>query len=152
MLQSVMKTKDSMVLTILRLVLGVVFFAHGLQKVGVIPGFGYAGYMGFFGSLGIPSVFGNLAIAAELLGGLGLIVGLLSRVAAAGIVVDMIVAVFLVHLPNGLFANWGQQLGPDGKTALGEGYEFHLLAIAMALAILIEGAGSLSADGAIAGK
>jgi putative oxidoreductase len=82
------------------------------------------------------------AICAEFLGGLGLIVGFLSRIAAFGILCVMLVAIFRVHLPNGFFMNWaGNQKG--------EGFEFHILAIGIALAILIRGAGAFSIDGAM---
>ena len=76
---------------------------------------------------------------AEFLGGIGLIVGLLSRVAAFSIAVDMIVAVLLVHARNGLFMNW------SGKQP-GEGVEYHLLAISMALVVVVRGAGAWSLD------
>ncbi len=127
-------------LTILRLVLGILFFIHGSQKaLGWFGGYGYAGTMGFFAQLGIPAPFGILAICAEFLGGLGLIVGFLSRVAAFGIFCNMLAAVALLTIPLGFFMNWtGAQKG--------EGYEYHLLAAAMALAITIAGSGALSVD------
>jgi putative oxidoreductase len=132
-------------LAILRLILGIVFFIHGSQKAfGWFGGYGYAGTMGFFAQMGIPTIFGMLAIAAEFLGGIGLIVGFLSRIAAFGILCNMLVAVFLVHVHVGFFMNWtGAQKG--------EGYEYHLLAAAIALAIVISGAGALSVDAALAG-
>jgi putative oxidoreductase len=130
-------------LTILRLILGVVFFVHGAQKAfGWFGGYGYAGTMGFFAQMGIPAPLGMLAIAAEFLGGLGLIVGFLSRIAAFGIFCNMLVAVFMIHIHVGFFMNWaGAQKG--------EGYEYHLLAAAIALAIMISGAGALSIDAAL---
>jgi putative oxidoreductase len=131
-------------LAILRLALGIVFFAHGAQKVlGWFGGPGYNGAMGFFTQqLGIQSVFAVLAIMAEFLGGIGLILGFLTRIAAFGIIIEMMVAVVLVHAPNGFFMNWsGNQHG--------EGFEFHLLAIAMALFALVHGAGAFSIDRAI---
>jgi putative oxidoreductase len=134
-------TADDHVLSILRLVLGVVFFAHGAQKVlGWFGGPGYEATMQMFtGRMGIPAVFAELAILAEFLGGIGLIVGLLSRLAAFGIAINMVVAVVMVHASNGLFMNW------QGKQA-GEGYEYHLLAIAMAVFIAVRGAGAWSLD------
>jgi len=151
MLRNIIGTRNDAVMAVLRLVLGIVFFAHGAQKMlGWFGGYGYAGTMGYFASLGIPSVFGALAILTEFLGGIALIIGLLGRVAAAAIIVDMVVAIMLVHRPNGLFMNWG--LAVVGQTAAGEGYEFHLLAIAMALAILVKGSGAFSADRALAGS
>jgi putative oxidoreductase len=89
--------------------------------------------------MGIPTVFAFLAIAAEFFGSLGLILGLLARVAAGGIVVNMLMAILMVHRANGIFMNWfGNQKG--------EGYEYHLLAIAIGLAIVMRGAGAFSVD------
>jgi len=128
---------------LLRLALGVVIFPHGLQKtLGWFGGAGFQGTMAFFTQGSIPAVFAFLAICAEFLGGLGLIVGFLSRIAAFGIICEMLVAVFRVHLANGFFMNWaGNQKG--------EGFEFHILAIGIGLAILIRGAGAFSVDRAI---
>jgi len=113
--------------------------------LGWFGGYGFKGTMGFFTqTMHIPAVFAFLAIAAEFFGGLGLIVGLLSRIAAFGITVNMLVAIFTVHLANGLFMNWtGQQKG--------EGYEYHLLVLAMTVALMIRGAGAFSIDRAISG-
>lgn len=146
-IKKLLATPHDGVLTLLRLVLGVVFFLHGLQKVfGWFGGFGFSGTMhAFTGTMHIPAPFAFLAICAEFLGGLGLIVGLLARIAAFGIAVDMAVAVFMVHLANGPFMNWyGNQKG--------EGYEYHLLVLAIAIAIMIRGAGAFSVDGALAAK
>ena len=83
MFSKLIQTDDRVSLLVLRLFLGAVFFPHGAQKVlGWFGGHGLAGTMGFFTGMGIPSVFAALAIAAEFLGSLGLIVGLLTRVAA----------------------------------------------------------------------
>ena len=141
MLRKLTATIDDPVMTILRLVLGVVFFFHGSQKVlGWFGGYGFSGTMNFFThNMGIPAAFAFLAIAAEFLGSLGLILGLLARVAAGGIIVDMVVAILMVHRANGIFMNWaGNQKG--------EGYEYHLLAIAIGLAVVIRGAGAFSVD------
>src|SRR5262245_29230055 len=145
MLKNIMATRNDVVLGILRLVLGVVFFAHGAQKVlGWFGGYGFSGSMGFYTqTLGLPAIAGFLSIVAEFLGGLGLIVGALGRVAALGIIIDMAAAVLIVHLPFGLFMNWG-------GTAKGEGYEFHLIAIAAALVVLVSGSGAFSVDQAVA--
>ena len=131
-------------LTILRVVLGVVFLAHGSQKMlGWFGGAGFSGTMGFFESQGIPAVFAFLAIAAEFFGGLGLILGLLGRIAAFGILCNMVVAIATVHAKNGLFMNWaGQQKG--------EGFEYHLLVIAMAVVMIWQGSGAWSVDELIA--
>ena len=128
MLQKIVRTKDDYAITILRVVAGIVFFAHGSQKMlGWFGGYGFSGTMGFFThQLGIPAPFAFLAICAEFFGGLGLIVGFLGRIAAFGIMCNMIVAVMMIHRHNGLFMNWfGNQKG--------EGYEYHLLAIAAML-------------------
>jgi putative oxidoreductase len=130
-------------LTTLRLVLGIVFFAHGAQKMlGWFGGFGFHGTMGFFEHMGMPAPVAFLIICTEFFGGLGLIVGLLTRIAALGIGVEMIGAIFMVHLPNGFFMNW---MG----TQKGEGFEYHLLAIAIAAALLLRGAGAFSVDRAL---
>jgi len=143
MLKRLMGTNDDVSLTILRVVLGVVFFAHGAQKMlGWFGGYGFHGTLGFFTHMGMPAPVAFLVICTEFFGGLGLIVGLLTRIAALGIGVEMIGAVLMVHLPNGFFMNWaGNQKG--------EGFEYHLLAIAMAAALLLRGAGAWSADGAL---
>jgi putative oxidoreductase len=92
-----------------------------------------------FAELGIPYALGLCAVAAELLGGVALVLGLLTRVAAFGIGTVMVVAVWQVHLRHGFFMNWtGQQAG--------EGYEYHVLAASMALALVLGGAGALSVD------
>ncbi|MBV9886220.1 MAG: DoxX family protein [Acidobacteria bacterium] len=140
-------TSNDGVLALSRLVLGVVFLLHGAQKVfGWFGGFGFSGTMhAFTGMMHIPAPFAFLAIMAEFLGGIGLIVGLLARVAAFGIACNMCVAVAMVHFANGPFMNWyGNQKG--------EGYEYHLLAIAIALTIMIRGAGAFSVDHAITAK
>jgi putative oxidoreductase len=144
MFRKLINTVDDSTLTILRLVLGLVFFAHGAQKtLGWFGGYGFSGTMGFFtNAMHIPAPLAFLAICAEFLGGIGLIVGLLGRVAAFGIFCNMLVAVVMVHWQFGLFANWaGNQKG--------EGIEYHLLALAIALAIMIKGSGAFSVDRAL---
>ena len=135
-----MSTSNDVALTTLRLVLGVIFFAHGAQKMlGWFGGFGFHATMGFFAHLGMPAPVAFLVICTEFFGGLGLIVGLLTRIAALGIGAEMIGAIFLVHLPNGFFMNWtGHQKG--------EGFEYHLLVIAIAATLLLRGAGAFSLD------
>lgn len=133
--------------TVLRLALGIVMFPHGAQKVfGWFGGFGLEGTMGYMtGTLGIPAIFAGLAIAAELLGSLGLVTGLLTRVAAFGILAVMVVAALTVHLPFGFFMNWT-------GSAAGEGFEFHILAAAMAAALVVRGGGAWSLDRLLAGR
>ena len=145
MFKKLVQTNDDVALLVLRLLLGIVFFPHGMQKlVGWFGGYGFSGTMGFFtGQLGVPAVFAFLAIMAEGLGSLGLITGLLTRVAAFGIAVNMAVAVYMMHFQNGFFMNWfGNQKG--------EGYEYHLLVIAIAIALMIRGGGKWSIDRGIA--
>ena len=144
MFRKLISTSDDYTVTVARLILGVVFFAHGAQKMlGWFGGYGFSGTMGFFTQmLHVPAPLAFLAICAEFFGGLGLLVGLLSRVAAFGISVNMLVAIFTVHIHNGFFANWsGQQKG--------EGYEYHLLALALLLLVMVKGAGALSIDRAL---
>lgn len=101
--------------------------------------------MGYFASLGIPALFGFLAIFAEFFGSLALVVGLLTRPAALGIGTVMVVAALTVHLPNVFFMDWlGNQQG--------EGFEYHILAAGIALALLVKGAGTLSLDRLLIGR
>jgi putative oxidoreductase len=142
--QLLLQTDSGVVGFILRITLAVVMFPHGAQKVlGWFGGHGFRGTMKYFTDSGIPAVFALLAIAAEFLGPLGLAVGLLTRVAAFGIACVMLVAIFTVW-PNGFFMNWyGNQKG--------EGFEYHLLALGIAIALVIVGAGAWSLDGALVG-
>jgi putative oxidoreductase len=139
-MRNFLKTQDDVVPLILRVLLAIVMFPHGAQKaLGWFGGYGLAGTMQFFTGMGIPAVFAALAIAAEFLGSIGLFLGLLTRVAVFGIAVNMVVAIMLVHSANGFFMNWtGQQKG--------EGFEYHLLAIAICVALMITGGGKLSLD------
>lgn len=141
MFRKLISTTNDWTLTVIRLALGTVMFAHGTQKMlGWFGGFGFSGTMGFFTKqMGIPAPLAFLAIAAEFFGGLGLLAGLLSRIAAFGIIVNMVVAVITTHFANGFFMNWA-------SNQKGEGFEFHILAIALGLAVMIRGAGTLSAD------
>jgi len=147
MFRKLLATSDDWTLTLLRLFLGVIFFAHGAQKaLGWFGGYGFSGTMGFFtGMLHIPAPFAFLAICAEFLGGIGLILGLLGRVAAFGITVNMLVAILMVHSQFGFFMNWsGQQKG--------EGFEYHLLAIVVAIVLMVRGSGGFSIDRALSSK
>src|SRR6516164_6135641 len=113
MLRSICATRNDVALAILRIMLGIVFFAHGAQKMlGWWGGFGFSATMGYFESQHIPAFLAFLAIAAEFFGGIGLIIGLLGRIAAFGITVNMLVAIATVHWPFGFFMNWaGNQKG-----------------------------------------
>jgi putative oxidoreductase len=145
MVRKLFATDDDMATALLRLVLGVVFFAHGAQKMlGWFGGFGFSGTMGFFtGTMHIPAPFAFLAIAAEFFGGLGLILGFVTRIAAFGIAVNMLVAIATVHSGFGFFMNWN-------GTQKGEGFEYHLLVLAMTALLMKRGAGAFSIDRAIA--
>ena len=145
MLKKLLSTEKSPVLTVLRVTLGVVMFAHGAQKM-----------LGWFGGKGldaalhalvpgkyVPVPLAFLAVCAEFFGGLGLITGSLTRIAALGVAGNMIVAVAMVEGHTGFFMNWeGQKQG--------EGYEYHLLVLAITYALILRGAGSLSIDGLLA--
>ena len=144
MFRKLIQTDADPVATLLRLTLGLVIFPHGAQKaLGLFGGYGFTGTMGFFtGQMHIPALFAFLAIAAEFAGSLGLISGALTRVAAVGVFCNMLVATVLVHWKVGFFMNWyGSQQG--------EGYEYHLLAMGLAVAVMIRGGGAASVDRAL---
>lgn len=139
-------TSNDAGLTLIRVALGLVMFPHGMQKLfGWFGGYGWSGTMGYFtGQMHVPALFAALAILAEALGALGLITGLFGRIAAFGILSNMVVAVAMVHAKVGFFMNWGLTAGR------GEGFEYHILVIAMALLVIWKGSGAYSADRAIA--
>ena len=141
MIRDLLSTDPDWSLTIIRIILGVVFFAHGAQKV-----FGWFGGQGLKETmrtmhdfLGLPLPLAFAAVVTEFLGGMGLILGLLSRVAALGIGVTMLSAIVMVHGRNGLFMDW---FGARKN----HGYEFHLLAIALVVVLVAKGSGALSVD------
>ena len=143
MFKKLISTSNDVALTILRLVLGVVFFAHGAQKLlGWFGGYGLTATVGAFTHMGMPAPIVYLIIATEFFGGLGLILGFLTRIPALGIGCLMVGAIFLVHMPNGFFMNWA-------NNQKGEGIEYHLMAIAMAAVLLLRGAGAFSVDRAL---
>lgn len=144
MFAKLFRTNNDWVLLVARLVLGGLFFLHGSQLV-----FGWFGGTGFSETvksfqqnLGIPAWLAILPIVAEFGGGIALIIGLLGRVGALGIICVMVVAIAKVHYQFGIFMNWWG----DRK---GEGFEYHLLAIALALVILVKGSGAFSIDRAL---
>lgn len=144
-MKALFQTDDAWAGFILRVVLGLVMFPHGAQKLlGWYGGFGFGGTMGFFTeTMHLPWLIAFLIIIGEFFGSLGLLAGLLTRFSAASIGVIMLGAIALVHLPNGFFMNWfGKQQG--------EGYEYHLLVIGISLALLVTGAGKWSTDRLIA--
>jgi putative oxidoreductase len=148
MFRRLMATRGGIEMTVLRLAPGVMISAHALQKVfGVWHGAGLAGIMGFFtGVLHMPVWLGYLVIATECLAGPGLILGIFTRVAAFALFCEMIGAVYLVHFSNGFFMNWEATM-PAGS----EGFEFHVLVLAILIAVMIKGGGAASVDRAVAG-
>ncbi len=132
---------------IVRLGVGIVMFPHGMQKAfGWFGGPGLAAtYHGLTQNQHIPAVIAVLVILAESAGSIGLIVGCLTRIAALGLLSNMVGAIALVHWSNGFFMNWmGQQQG--------EGFEYHILVVAITIALMIKGGGKWSLDGAITGE
>lgn len=140
MLRKLFQTDNNVAGLVARIALGIVILPHGLQKLaGAFGGYGFSATIGYFTSTGIPVIIAFLIIMAESFGSLGLITGFLSRFSAFGISLVMLGATFLVHLPNGFFMNWsGQQQG--------EGFEFHILALGLALLVMIFGGGKWSID------
>jgi len=141
LINKVLFTRAGYGLTILRIAVGVIFAAHGSQKLfGLFGGYGLAGTAQYMDSIGLyPGyLMATLAGGTEFFAGLALIIGLLVRPAALGLTFLSLVAIFTVHISNGLFmAN--------------NGYEFALALLGGSLAVMIEGAGKLSVDRAIAG-
>ena len=139
------QTSNDLTLTIARVVLALVFIGHGTQKMfGWFGGPGFSRAIEIFeDTMGIPPALTVLAMVAEVFGGLGLLVGLLTRIAALGVLGVMIVAPFANGLYVRFFMNW------QGRNP-GEGYEYHLLAIALILVVLVHGAGALSLDRIVA--
>ena len=141
MLLKILATDSNWALTLARIVLGIIFFAHGSQKV-----FGWFGGPGLRQTLrtmtehlGLPTIMALAAIGAEFVGGMALILGFLARISALGIAVNMLASILMVHGKYGLFMNW---FG-DRK---GHGIEYHLLAMALAIVIIAQGAGAFSLD------
>ena len=145
MLEWLVSSHGDVVPLVLRLTLAVVMFAHGAQKVlGWFGGSGLRGTLDFLRKSGVPSPVAVLTIMAEFLGPLGLAVGLLTRVAALGIAAVMLGAILTVHRQHGFFMNWY-------GNAQGEGFEYHVLVIGLAVALVLNGAGVWSLDAGIAG-
>lgn len=146
-MKKIFKTNDSSAATILRIMLGLVIFPHGAQKLlGWFGGYGFTGTMKFFtDTVHLPWIIGFLVIITEFFGSLMLIAGLATRFAALAIIINFTGIILTSHISNGFFINWfGNQQG--------EGFEYHLLVIGMALSLLIAGAGRLSFDYVIAGR
>lgn len=141
MIKKLIQTDSDIASFVLRILLGLVFFPHGAQKVfGWFGGYGFSATMAnFTEKMGIPAFFAFLDIVAEFGGAVALVIGLLTRVASFGIACIMVVAVFMVHLSNGFFMNWF-------GTKQGEGFEYHILVIAITIALMIKGGGRWSVD------
>ena len=130
-------------LLIARVSLGIVMLPHGLQYLlGWFGGYGFSASVEYFMGAGIPSLIAVLIILGESFGALFLILGLISRISAAGIAIIMIGAVFMVHTQFGFFMNWF-------GTQEGEGFEFHILALGLALIVILKGGGKWALDSAI---
>lgn len=128
-------------LTVVRVVSGIIFFVHGAHKVlGLFGGGGLAATVQSMSQMGLPPAVVYLVCFTEFLGGIALILGVLTRVAATGIMIEMIVAIIMVHGKNGFFINWF--MIPDK----GHGYEYNLALIAMSLALVLSGGGVLALD------
>ncbi len=140
-MKALFKTEAGWSGLVLRLLLGIVMFPHGAQKVlGWFGGYGFSASLNFFtNTLHVPAPLAILVFALEFFGSLALIIGFLTRLVALGLLIEMIVAIAMIHGHYGFFMNW------FGKQA-GEGFEYHLLVIAICLALLIGGAGNLSVD------
>ena len=138
--QALVRTQDDIAPTVARVVAGLVMLPHGLQKtLGMFGGNGFVATMDYFTGTGMPWIAALLVVLGESLGALGMITGTLSRFAAFGFVAIMTGAIFIGHWSNGFFMNWyGNQAG--------EGFEYHLLMIGLAVIVMIKGAGSFSID------
>jgi putative oxidoreductase len=140
-MKKIFETNESNTAIILRIVLGLILFPHGAQKMlGWFGGYGFNGTMGFLtGTAGLPWIIAFLVIAIEFFGSIALIFGFATRVVAVGIISLFTGIIFTSHLANGFFMNWaGNQKG--------EGYEYHLLIIGIAIVLLVSGAGKWSVD------
>jgi putative oxidoreductase len=133
---------NDLALFLLRLTVGSVMWAHGAQKLlGLFGGAGPQAFVHRVATLGFPPAMAWLVIAIEFLGGIALVLGVLSRLAALGVAAEMAVGVWKVHAANGFFMNW------NGVAGRGEGYEYPLVLGVLALVILIAGPGGYSLYG-----
>jgi putative oxidoreductase len=144
-MKSLLRTSADPSLLVARVALGVMLFAHGAQKVlGIFGGRGLEATMQFFAGLDVPVPLGIAAMALEFVGGPMLVIGLAGRVVGLGAAVHMAVAGYLVARPFGFFMNWA-------NNQAGEGFEFHILAVALAVVIAVNGSGPLSLDRILGG-
>ena len=142
LLRALVTTEATAAPRVARVSLGLLLFPHGAQHaLGWFGGYGFGGTLGWMtGTLGFPAPAAALAIVVELLAPIALVLGIGSRLAALGIVGLMLGAIS-THVANGFFMNWFGTL-PTGS----EGFEYHLLVIALALVVVIAGSGALSVD------
>jgi len=146
MWKKLIETNDDVVALVLRLALGIVMLPHGAQKLlGWFSGRGFSGTIELFSQLGFPTIIAVLVIIGESFGSLGLLIGFLTRIAAVGIGIIMLGAMLFVHWQYGFFMKWGSAQG-------GEGFEFHILAIGLALGLVILGGGKWSVDRSLTQK
>src|SRR3990172_7939614 len=142
----IFKTYPSWAPIFARLTLGIIFFAHGSQKLlGWFGGSGWSGTIQFFEQSGVPPFLAGLLIITESFGGIAIILGFFTRLAALGLTIAMLVAIFKVHLQNGFFLNW------FNVPNMGHGVEYNLALVGLSLSLLVRGGGNLSADQAIGG-
>jgi putative oxidoreductase len=144
MFKMILKTDDSFTPIFLRLSLGVVIFAHGAQKVlGLFGGAGFEKTIEIFrAQMGFPIWMTVLLMVIEFFGSLGLLFGFLTRLCALGIGTSIAVCAYMNHIKNGFFMNWF-------GTQKGEGFEYHILVLGIALTLIIKGSGLLSFDRAL---
>ena len=143
MVKALLKTDDNLASTLLRVMMGVLVLLHGVGKLGS----GFETFMGYMAYLELPAFLGYLTILIEVLGSLLLIFGAATRINAVlmfGLFVGMIVS---VHAQYGLMMNWFGQM-----EAGQEGFEYHLLVLAMCAALVVLGGGRLSVDGYVSKK
>lgn len=146
-LDRLLSTDHDRTLLIQRIALGAVILPHGAQKLlGWFGGYGFSGTLGFFtDTMHLPAALGVAIILAESLGAAALVLGAGTRLAALGITAVMLGAIATTHAQVGFFMNWfGAQRG--------EGFEYHLLALALALPLVVRGGGALAIDRALAAR
>lgn len=140
-MKKILTTNDNTAVAFVRIMLGLVLFPHGAQKLlGLFGGYGFQGTMGFLtGTAHLPYIVALFVILIEFFGALMLLFGIGTRIAALGVFGLFVGMIATSHFSNGLFMNWS-------GTQKGEGFEFHLLVLGMALGILVNGAGRWSVD------
>jgi len=137
------RTYDSQAQSCIPVALGVVMFPHGAQKLlGWFRGPGWSKNIEIFAGLDFPAWSTTLLILLESVGSLLLIAGMLTRVMAAGFLTSITICMSMNHIQNGFFMNWF-------GTQKGEGFEYHLLVIGIAIALLLKGGGRYSAERAL---